>query len=96
MGTFIVAFIGNGFVASAQDAPLLGKLSPKARRRLLVLLYFTVRSTYSSVSAMSRCFLRFGNCACTIAAPRPLCRSRKPLSHGSLATSIARLAARQC
>ena len=43
MGTFIVAFIGNGFVASAQDSPLLSKLSPKARRRLLVLLYFTVR-----------------------------------------------------
>ena len=42
MGTFIVSFIGNGFVMSAQDSPLLSRLSPKARRRLLVLLYFTV------------------------------------------------------
>ena len=45
MGTFIVAFIGNGFVSSAQDSPLLSQLSPKARRRLLVLLYFTVRQS---------------------------------------------------
>ena len=42
MGTFIVSFIGNGFVMSAQNSPLLSRLSPKARRRLLVLLYFTV------------------------------------------------------
>ncbi len=42
MGTFIVSFIGNGFVVSAQGSPLFSKLSPKARRRLLVLLYFTV------------------------------------------------------
>jgi len=42
MGTFIVSFIGNGFVVSAQGSPLFSRLSPKARRRLLVLLYFTV------------------------------------------------------
>lgn len=43
MGTFIVAFIGNGFVRSAQDTGLLSRrLSDTTRRRLLVLTYFTV------------------------------------------------------
>ncbi|DBB10731.1 TPA: hypothetical protein ACH3X3_007221 [Trebouxia sp. C0006] len=43
MGTFIVAFIGNGFVASAQNSTALKILDskPMLRRRLLVLLYFS-------------------------------------------------------
>ena len=41
MGPFIVSFIGNGFVATAQDTQLLRRLSPQARRRLLVLAYYT-------------------------------------------------------
>lgn len=36
MGTFIVSFIGNGFVQSAQHAPILDRLSPTARRRSMV------------------------------------------------------------
>ena len=43
MGTFIVAFIGNGFVGSAQKSAALRFLDsrPMLRRRLLVLLYFS-------------------------------------------------------
>lgn len=43
MGTFIVAFIGNGFVGSAQKSPAFRFLDsrPLLRRRLLVLLYFS-------------------------------------------------------
>lgn len=43
MGTFIVAFIGNGFVGSAQKSTALSFLNsrPIVRRRLLVLLYFS-------------------------------------------------------
>ena len=41
MGTFIVAFIGNSFVASAADAVLwLAPDNPPLRRRALVLVYF--------------------------------------------------------
>ena len=40
MGTFIVSFIGNGFVNSAQDNPLLRRLSPDTRRHMLVTVYF--------------------------------------------------------
>lgn len=36
MGTFIVSFIGNGFVQSAQHAPILDRLSPTARRHSMV------------------------------------------------------------
>ena len=95
MGTFIVAFIGNGFVASAQDAPLLSKLTPKARRRLLVLLYFTVRSTHFLVKAPLYCLAHL--CLCehqpiATAAKPP----RKPFSHASLVNCIARLAAKRC
>ena len=43
MGTFIVAFIGNGFVASTQKSSALKWLDskPMLRRRVLVLLYFS-------------------------------------------------------
>ncbi|GAB4823028.1 hypothetical protein N2152v2_010074 [Parachlorella kessleri] len=41
MGTFILSFIGNGFVESAQSSPLLTRFSPQARRRLLVLLFYS-------------------------------------------------------
>ena len=42
MGTFIVSFIGNGFVRSAQRSVLLRPIrSEQWRRRLLVLIYFT-------------------------------------------------------
>ena len=43
MGTFIVAFIGNGFVASTQKSSALKWLDskPMLRRRILVLLYFS-------------------------------------------------------
>lgn len=40
MGTFIVSFIGNGFVNSAQNTPLLRRLTPSARRHVLVSAYF--------------------------------------------------------
>lgn len=40
MGTFIVSFIGNGFVKSAQDGPFLRRLSPATRRHVLVTAYF--------------------------------------------------------
>jgi len=36
MGTFIVSFVGNGFVQSAQDWLPLRRFSPQTRRRLLV------------------------------------------------------------
>lgn len=43
MGTFIVAFIGNGFVSSTQKSTALSFLNsrPMLRRRLLVLMYFS-------------------------------------------------------
>lgn len=43
MGTFIVAFIGNGFVSSTQKSTALSFLNsrPMVRRRLLVLMYFS-------------------------------------------------------
>jgi len=41
MGTFIVSFIGNGFVQSTQTLPSLAKLSPQARRRVLVVVFYT-------------------------------------------------------
>lgn len=40
MGTFIVSFIGNSFVKSAQNTPLLRRLSPVTRRHVLVIAYF--------------------------------------------------------
>ena len=44
MGTFILAFIGNGFVRSAQrlteHSPLLAPVPPTWQRRLLVVVYF--------------------------------------------------------
>jgi len=40
MGTFIISFIGNGFVQSTRNAPLLRNLSSTTRRRLLVVVYF--------------------------------------------------------
>ncbi|KAI7837146.1 hypothetical protein COHA_009023 [Chlorella ohadii] len=41
MGTFIVSFVGNGFVQSAQDWLPLRRFSPQTRRRLLVCAYYT-------------------------------------------------------
>lgn len=41
MGTFIISFVGNSFVSSAQNLPQLVRLSPQARRRVLVLVYYT-------------------------------------------------------
>ncbi|CAL5219585.1 g1445 [Coccomyxa viridis] len=42
MGTFILSFIGNGFVKSAQRARLFPpQISPQIRRKILVLVYFT-------------------------------------------------------
>eukprot|EP00889_Picochlorum_renovo_P002369 jgi/Picre1/29399/NNA_004787.t1 len=41
MGTFIVSFIGNSFVTSAQNIPQLKTLSPQRRRRVLVFVYYT-------------------------------------------------------
>ena len=41
MGTFIVSYIGNGFVQSLVESRLLSSLSYRARRRSLVLIYFT-------------------------------------------------------
>ncbi len=41
MGTFIMAFIGNGFVESAKNwAPLEAVGPPNVRRRFLVVTYF--------------------------------------------------------
>jgi predicted PurR-regulated permease PerM len=42
MGTFIISFIGNGFVQTAQHAPVLDRLSPTLRRHSMVLLYFLI------------------------------------------------------
>ena len=42
MGTFVLSFIGNGFVRSAQRTmPLPAAIPPGMRRKFLVLLYFT-------------------------------------------------------
>ena len=41
MGTFIVSFIGNSFVASFQRLPQLERMSPQKRRRVLVIVYYT-------------------------------------------------------
>ena len=41
MGTFIVSFIGNSFVTSFQRLPQLAQLSPKKRRQVLVIVYYT-------------------------------------------------------
>ena len=41
MGTFIIAFIGDGFVRSAQSTVFFSRIPPVWRRRLLVLLYFS-------------------------------------------------------
>lgn len=45
MGTFIISFIGNGFVTSAETSPLLAPImksaSPQTRRRALVVLYYS-------------------------------------------------------
>lgn len=42
MGTFVLAFVGNSFVRSAQQSTLLRPLSAQWRRRSLVLTYFTI------------------------------------------------------
>ena len=42
MGTFILAFVGNSFVHSALQSAQVLPVSPKWRRRCLVLLYFTI------------------------------------------------------
>lgn len=42
MGTFIVAFIGDGFVTAAQRRVALLSSRPVLQRRLLVLLYFSI------------------------------------------------------
>jgi hypothetical protein len=41
MGTFIVSFVGNGFVRQGEQLPQLRSMSPQRRRRLLVFLYYT-------------------------------------------------------
>lgn len=41
MGTFIIAFIGDGFVRSASSTVLFSRVPPVWRRRLCVLLYFS-------------------------------------------------------
>ena len=43
MGTFVLSFIGNGFVRSAQRTmpPFTGAIPAGMRRKFLVLLYFT-------------------------------------------------------
>lgn len=41
MGTFIVSFIGNGFVSSAENLPQLRNLTAQRRRRVLVTVYYT-------------------------------------------------------
>lgn len=41
MGTFVLSFIGNGFVRSAQRSMLFpAAIPPGLRRKMLVLLYF--------------------------------------------------------
>ena len=40
MGTFIIAFIGDGFVRSAQRTVVFNRIPPAWRRRLLVVMYF--------------------------------------------------------
>jgi hypothetical protein len=41
MGTFVLSFIGNGFVRSAQRSAIFPTpISPPVRRKILVLLYF--------------------------------------------------------
>jgi hypothetical protein len=44
MGTFIISFIGNGFVQTAQHAPVLDRLSPTVRRHSMVLGHEIARS----------------------------------------------------
>lgn len=52
MGTFVVSFIGNGFVRSAQRTAIFsGGVSSGVRRKILVLLYFT---------AIVSCVMLFG------------------------------------
>lgn len=41
MGTFVVSFVGNGFVQSVEDLLPLRRFTPQKRRRLLVTAYFT-------------------------------------------------------
>ncbi|KAL4858147.1 putative transport protein YdbI [Chlorella vulgaris] len=41
MGTFIVSFVGNGFVQSGRDWLPLRRFSPQDRRRFLVVTYYT-------------------------------------------------------
>lgn len=41
MGTFVLSFIGNGFVTSAQSWPVFGWFTSKSKRRLLVIVYFS-------------------------------------------------------
>ncbi|KAK9803415.1 hypothetical protein WJX72_009498 [[Myrmecia] bisecta] len=41
MGTFVLSFIGNGFVRSGERSAVFKYISPPWRRRLLVLLFFT-------------------------------------------------------
>ena len=59
MGTFILAFIGNGFVRSAQclteHSPLLAPVPPTWQRRLLVVVYF---------AAIVSCVTLFGVMVC--------------------------------
>ena len=42
MGTFILAFVGNSFVRSAQQTSIFRPFTHVWRRRTLVLTYFTV------------------------------------------------------
>lgn len=40
MGTFVLSFIGNGFVTSAQTWPIFDWFTSRSKRRLLVITYF--------------------------------------------------------
>ncbi len=42
MGTFIISFIGNGFVEGTENSHVLRTLAPPTRRKLLVVIYFTL------------------------------------------------------
>ena len=90
MGTFVLAFIGNGFVRSAQRSVLFpGAVPPGMRRRILVLAYFT---------AIVSCVILFGistipdiirqACACCScgppAAPQPCASAPEMLLRGGV------------
>jgi len=42
MLTFIISFLGNGFVNKGLRTPLVGRMAPSQQRKVLVLAFYSI------------------------------------------------------